>query len=1192
MRLLELDLVAFGPFTGRRLDLSGGAPGLHVIYGDNEAGKSSALRALGDLLFGIPHQSRDAHLHPGPALRLGATLRTKDGLLLRFVRRKSTKASLLGANDLPLPDAALEPFLRGISRELFHSMFAVDHARLADGAAGLLRGEDPVGAGLISASLGTRALERLLDRLSEEGDLIYTQRGKSRPRLKQLLKELEVAERRAREAVLTAEEWRLLERELETLEQSRITLALDRQNAAAEERRLLRLEQLLPSLARLAALDRELELLSVVPELGGDAEELRRGAEAARAEAQRTRSQKELALAALHEEQEKLDLDPAILAAASEIQSLVERLTSLREAEESLPELEEQRRRAQARAEILGVERGRWPELPASAFPRVRAQAQALLLEDRELVTRGRELQARREELSRAEAEHALSATPLPPPADRLARLRQTARQLGRESALDDRLAELSRELAERDAHWALLRRRLSGFVALEVDLDLLSLPVPEALAQAVRAEEELELSARRLGEDQRAAEAKLSELEQSLAEFAQRSSLPTEAELEALRGARDRWQSVALSSWKHATPYAADVAAELEGTSAQADRVADRLRRESQLLAERASRESALSAARQALVLLGKEQERQVHARTALEERHRALWPVEVSGLGSPARMLAPLADLVACQTERAKLAELGRAHEREAARRGELHARVAALLTELGAAVAPELSLAILADEVERWASALEAQAREAESSEAERARLSRARRQLEQQAEALEVDRSAWRERWASFLLELCLAPGLSPSEVVAGLEAAVELTQTTERALGIARQWEAATARVQRFLEDVGSLAARFLPPSPADRDRLARVGQATRAGAGSAESGQDQAATGLDGERALEALRIRLRQVERDAATQQRLQAQERALREELEQAELAERTAEQVLSELVVRAGVASVAELKRVEERDRQRRSAREQRRTLEHDVLALGQGSSLTMIAEEARGYAPGRVDEERASLEAQLSQLDEKLRQLDQEVGQRKAQQSGAAQRSGAIAPAEEVQSLLAEARAQLSDYLLVRLSSLFLRRYVSSYREAHQAPLLIRASELCARLTLGSVARLGTELDADERPIFVAYRADGTRRLLEELSDGTRDQLFLALRLASLEQYLSDQEREPMPFIVDDILVHFDDRRSLATLAELGALAKKTQVLFFTHHRRLVELAGRAVEPEQLFVHQLSGEPALV
>ena len=46
MKILELRLTAFGPFTGRVLDLSSGNQGLHVIFGPNEAGKSSALRAF------------------------------------------------------------------------------------------------------------------------------------------------------------------------------------------------------------------------------------------------------------------------------------------------------------------------------------------------------------------------------------------------------------------------------------------------------------------------------------------------------------------------------------------------------------------------------------------------------------------------------------------------------------------------------------------------------------------------------------------------------------------------------------------------------------------------------------------------------------------------------------------------------------------------------------------------------------------------------------------------------------------------------------------------------------------------------------------------------------------------------------------------------------------------------------------
>lgn len=64
MKIIELRLSAFGPFTNRVLDLSAGDQGLHVIFGPNEAGKSSALRAIYALLYGIPAQTADAYLPP------------------------------------------------------------------------------------------------------------------------------------------------------------------------------------------------------------------------------------------------------------------------------------------------------------------------------------------------------------------------------------------------------------------------------------------------------------------------------------------------------------------------------------------------------------------------------------------------------------------------------------------------------------------------------------------------------------------------------------------------------------------------------------------------------------------------------------------------------------------------------------------------------------------------------------------------------------------------------------------------------------------------------------------------------------------------------------------------------------------------------------------------------------------------
>ena len=54
MEIRELNLAAFGPFSDRLLEFTSSTGGLHIVYGPNEAGKSSSLSVLKALLFGIP----------------------------------------------------------------------------------------------------------------------------------------------------------------------------------------------------------------------------------------------------------------------------------------------------------------------------------------------------------------------------------------------------------------------------------------------------------------------------------------------------------------------------------------------------------------------------------------------------------------------------------------------------------------------------------------------------------------------------------------------------------------------------------------------------------------------------------------------------------------------------------------------------------------------------------------------------------------------------------------------------------------------------------------------------------------------------------------------------------------------------------------------------------------------------------
>src|SRR5262249_7848873 len=132
MRLLRLCLKAVGPFTDLELDLSAGNHGLHLIYGPNEAGKTSTLRAVSYLLFGFPTRTHDAFVHPSDQLRVGAVLRHSDGEVLEIVRRKGNKNTLRGADDSTvIAPERLGRYLAGLDAAAFETLFGIDHERLA-----------------------------------------------------------------------------------------------------------------------------------------------------------------------------------------------------------------------------------------------------------------------------------------------------------------------------------------------------------------------------------------------------------------------------------------------------------------------------------------------------------------------------------------------------------------------------------------------------------------------------------------------------------------------------------------------------------------------------------------------------------------------------------------------------------------------------------------------------------------------------------------------------------------------------------------------------------------------------------------------------------------------------------------------------------------------------------------------------
>jgi uncharacterized protein YhaN len=150
----------------------------------------------------------------------------------------------------------------------------------------------------------------------------------------------------------------------------------------------------------------------------------------------------------------------------------------------------------------------------------------------------------------------------------------------------------------------------------------------------------------------------------------------------------------------------------------------------------------------------------------------------------------------------------------------------------------------------------------------------------------------------------------------------------------------------------------------------------------------------------------------------------------------------------------------------------------------------------------------------------------------------------------------------------------DYLTLALSVTMLNRVIEEHRATQSAPLIQSAGTLFQNLTGGAFTRIDQEFDPEnDQPQLVGVRNTGETVSIHGLSEGQRDQLYLALRLAYLDDYAT--RSEPVPFIGDDIFTTFDEESTRAGLLALANVGVHLQPILFTHHRFVADIALEAL-----------------
>jgi uncharacterized protein YhaN len=166
-----------------------------------------------------------------------------------------------------------------------------------------------------------------------------------------------------------------------------------------------------------------------------------------------------------------------------------------------------------------------------------------------------------------------------------------------------------------------------------------------------------------------------------------------------------------------------------------------------------------------------------------------------------------------------------------------------------------------------------------------------------------------------------------------------------------------------------------------------------------------------------------------------------------------------------------------------------------------------------------------------------------------------------------RDGAASAAQDEQDAVAEIAEAVERFSRDHVAARLLSAAIERYRAEHQSPIVERASRAFQTLTGGRWTGIG--IDYDQDPPRLAAIRDGLLLGPDALSEGTRDQLFLALRVAAIEEHA--RRATPLPFIADDLFITFDETRTENGFRLLGELGAFTQVIVFTHHLHVAERA---------------------
>ena len=1152
MRLRKLDLTRYGKFTDYSLDFGeavAGKPDLHIVYGLNEAGKSTAFAAYLDFLFGIEERSRFNFLHPYSAMQIGACLEF-GGREHNLIRVKQRTNSLLDDHGQPINEALFGAPLAGISRDAYRTMFSLDEQSLEDGGNAIIQSKGDLGELLFSASAGLAGLTQTLAAIADEANRIHKKRGRNTQlaELKQTLADLKAQRDEIDTFASTYSNLIAMHNQVQSCYDDAMG---DLAHSRTRHGELARIMRALPLAAEHARLKSQLAVFADLPRPPTDW-----ASELPPLIRDQTRIQTQIEgvekdLARLQTEIALIDVDERLEPLADRILGLEDGRARFRTAENDLP----RRRVALAEQEtILSVilasleqSDNKAPEallLPAPLIGALRDLIETRSGIDATLQTASRELAKTRQLVDRAAEENARFATKDGALDQATTAAIETALTRLQSSDQQARLRVLERDRGQLARNYENLLSLLRPWSGDGPTLHAIAAPEARQIeswrSEAQLIETRLKNHKDRLRDlitQQRDAHARIEAIKAA-------GGLIDDADAHRSREARMKAWDAHLEHLDLATAKAFEQKMQtdddLNDTRLARSRDLAELRQLAQTLSVHAA-----AVSREEEMLADADVER---LQLATRIRTATLPPIELPANGAVEDCLSLLERW--CNTRKETLVAwnaLQEVDEEIAQARAEFGKEVAALVAAMRAAGvegAGTLSVATLM----QVASTLVSQAHNLQAAGATATKnLSDRQTELtERQQDFAFADKAAklWESNWKAALAKTWFganAPTVAQVreilKALADLPAILrERDQMAQRIATMENDRKSFQTEVRDLLEALGEISdpARCL----AEADSLTKRYEASQ-----------------------RAQQIRAMKMAENA----RLSETRRGLEQELALHEVRK-------SEMTTFFGVETLADvsnrLEQVVEMHRLERRIAELSDQIQEELRVATFDKAKGLLAE----VDVSRIEKEDAELSVRIDNLEERTKLLfaDLSRAEDKLEQVGG---DATVARIElQRRTLFLEIEELAQRYLRLKTGALAAENALHLYRDRHRSSMMKRASEAFRQITRGEYSGLATKPEKD-REILIGVPRQGGSKMSDAMSTGTQFQLYLALRLAGYQEFA--QVRPSVPFIADDIMETFDEPRSEEVFRLLAKMATIGQVIYLTHHRHLCEIAQKVV-----------------